>query len=271
MNMLGNSLEEIAFEKAGIIKENIPVVIGETVKETKSIFLNVASECNAPIFFAEDEFSVADYKLENKNLAATYVNKAGESTSIKSDLPGIYQVQNIRTVLTAVNVLQKAGWPFEKQTVVAALQQVKKTTGLMGRWDVIQQLPTIVLDVAHNKEGIEKMLQHLQQLSYGKLHLVIGMVKDKDVEQVLQLLPKEAQYYFTQAQIPRALPSKELQQKATKIGLKGNGFNDVNEALRSAIGQATEEDIILVCGSIFLVAEVDKEKLISKTLLRPNA
>ncbi|MBD0297076.1 MAG: hypothetical protein ICV84_18060 [Flavisolibacter sp.] len=144
-----------------------------------------------------------------------------------------------------------------------ALKNVKSLTGLHGRWEVIQTQPLIIVDVAHNKEGIRQLLQHIHQLSYGKLHLIIGIVKDKDAATLLNQLPSEAAYYFTQAHIPRALSAEMLQQKAEAYHLKGDSYPDVNSALRNAIQIAAQEDLIIVCGSIFLVAEVDQKQFTS--------
>ena len=258
MNMLGSTLEEIAVEKAGIIKPGVPVIIGELHPETKPVFEKRASEVNAPLFYAEDMFTDVSYQLYHDHLAVQYKKEDDQLVNIQTDLTGIYQIQNVGTVLTAVEVLQRLEWKLEEETVRTALPVAKAITGLMGRWDVIHQNPTIILEVAHNKNGIEKMLAHLNQISFHYLHIVMGVVKDKDVEQIFALLPKSATYYFTQAHIPRALPAAELKEKAALMALSGNAFDDVNAALQKALEDAAKEDVIIVCGSIFLVAEVDK-------------
>lgn len=263
MNMLGNTLGEIATEKGGIIKESTPVVIGEKHPETKNVFKTIAAQKEAPIYFAEDHFSVEDYSLQNHSITVT-VKKEGQTfATFELDLPGIYQTKNIVTLLQAVTILQEKGYAITVQHIKTALAQTHKLTGLSGRWQVISNHPTVVLEVAHNKNGIEQMLAHLQHLHYKELHLVLGMVKDKEVESVLQLLPKEAHYYFTQAQIPRALPAKDLKGKADVLGLSGDVYNNVNSALQAAQKKAAENDLIIVCGSIFLVAEVEVESLIT--------
>ena len=259
MNMLGNSLPEIAIEKAGIIKTNVPVIIGEAIAETKPVFTMRAEEVCAPIIFAEDEFEIVRYKLLPEKLEIIYKEEKNNSVEISTDLTGIYQINNVRTVLAAVQELSAQGYKLPPEIIVEALQTVKQTTGLAGRWDVLQHDPMIILEVAHNKEGINKMLLHLQQLQFQNLHFVIGMVKDKEVESVLKLLPKTASFYFTNANIPRALSSVELHKKAASLGLSGEHFGNVNEALESAIQNAASDDVIIVCGSIFLVAEVDKK------------
>jgi len=257
MNLLGNTLEEIAYEKAGIIKEKIPVVIGEKKPETENVFRNSASQKNAPLYFAEDNFSVTNYKLENDSIEISVAHKKFPIINYQLDLAGIYQTKNILTVLQAVELMKE--WKISQQNIQSALKKVKQLTGLHGRWEAIHQEPMIVLEVAHNKDGIEQMLQHLQNISFNKLHIVIGMVKDKDADSVLELLPKEANYYFTQAHIPRALDAQVLKEKALPLSLKGNSFDNVNEAIQQTLIHAAKDDLIIVCGSIFLVAEVNKE------------
>ncbi|HEU4469900.1 MAG TPA: folylpolyglutamate synthase/dihydrofolate synthase family protein [Flavisolibacter sp.] len=260
MNLLGNTLEAIAFEKAGIIKPGIPVVIGSKQRETYDVFASAAKERGAPIFFAEDRFAAEDYRLSPEAIEVQVRDKnTGLLTSYITDLPGIYQKANILTVLQAI-----AAWPgapIAIPTVQEALGWAKVSTGLRGRWEVLRQQPTVVLEVAHNAEGIREMLKHAARLSFNRLHLVIGMVKDKEIGKVLELLPREAVYYFTQAGIPRALDAAALRDQAAAYGLHGDSFDNVNEALRAALAAADSEDLILVCGSIFLVAEVDRAGL----------
>jgi dihydrofolate synthase/folylpolyglutamate synthase len=258
MNLLGNSLEEIAGEKAGIIKHNVPVVIGETRPETKPVFQRMIAEQQAPVTWAEELLEVETKELQASGLNIQFRRKDGSSLDVQTDLAGTYQVQNVRTVLAAVDALLDANWRLDEQDVLAALRQVKRKTGLMGRWEVIQQYPMVVLEVAHNEDGIRSMMEHVQMLQHENLHLVIGMVKDKEVEKVLSLLPKTASYYFTQAAIPRALPSLELQAKAATLDLHGEAFENVNLALKLARFFAQPDDLIIVCGSIFLVAEVKR-------------
>jgi dihydrofolate synthase/folylpolyglutamate synthase len=257
MNMLGNTLKEIAFEKAGIIKENIPVVIGEKKEETENVFKEIASQKHSPIHFAEESFFVQDYKLLNTFIEISIADKHSGITNYQLDLAGIYQTKNILTVLQSVELLKE--WNFKTVQVQEALKSVKKLTGLYGRWEIIHEQPTVVLEVAHNKDGIEQMLAHLQNISFNQLHIIIGMVKDKDVEQVLQILPSDVDYYFTQAPIPRALDAQTLQAKASNYSLKGNCYADVNTALQHALNSSSKNDLIIICGSIFLVAEVNKE------------
>lgn len=255
-NILGNTLEEIAYEKAGIIKENIPVVIGEKKKETEDVFRNVASQKHSPIYFAEENFSVTNYRILNDSIKISVTDKNSFTADYQLDLAGIYQTKNILTVLQSAELL--VHWKITRQNVQFALKNVKQLTGLHGRWEVIGEEPTVVLEVAHNKNGFEQMLLHLQKINFTQLHIIMGMVKDKDADAVLELLPKEANYYFTQAHIPRALEAHVLQSKASEFFLNGNCFNDVNTALHQALNHATKNDLIIVCGSIFLVAEVNR-------------
>lgn len=263
MNLLGNSLEEIAAEKAGIIKPGTPLVVGETLAETKPVFQRMAKEMKAPVYWAEEHLQMRSYQLQEASLTAQYKRREDTEIKVTTDLPGLYQVHNLRTVLTAVDALKESGWRLPEEVVLQALVEVKKRTGFGGRWEVIHQQPTVVLDVAHNKEGLEKMLEHVQALTFRRLHIVIGMVKDKEVETILRLLPPTATYYFTQATIPRALPAPDLKQKATECGLQGVAFANVNVALKNTLSQAKPDDLVVVCGSIFLVAEVDKTQYVS--------
>jgi len=264
MNLLGNTLQEIASEKAGIIKPNIPVVIGETLPETKTIFQKKALAENSEIYFAEEVYHISSIELQPAFLQVQLVEiSTNETKPVAADLPGIYQQYNLRTVMTAVDVLIKNGWPLHADKTHDALAKVQPLTGLHGRWEVLRQSPYVVLDVAHNEHGIRQVLSHLQMLrkqdSNINIHWIIGMVKDKDISKVLTLLPAEYNYYFTQAHIPRALPAFELQQMAITNGLSGNVFDDVNEALKTAMQKAKKQDIIIVCGSVFVVGEVEKE------------
>jgi len=267
MALLGNTLEAIASEKAGIIKKATPVVIGALDPATKKVFEDKAHKENAPIYFAEDF-------IEFKNFQNNWQNALFEFNqplihlldaplfpkifTIECDLPAKYQAKNLKAVLVAAQLLSTMGWKLTASKVLKALSQVKKNNGLMGRWECIQNSPRVILDVAHNEHGLRALLEQLASLQYPQLHIVTGMVKDKDVQAVLQLLPKNALYYFTQSHIPRALPVDELAAQAKAIGLNGTSFEDVNIALSNAIKNANQQDLILVIGSVFLVAEVDR-------------
>ncbi len=264
MNILGNTLQQIATEKAGIIKPTVPVIIGEYLAETKTIFSKKAAECQADIHFAQDLYSVSDVQLSTQNVQCCVTdNTNNHSENFTLDLNGLYQTKNLCTVLLAEKILQQQGFTISNKAKKEALAQSKKLTGLRGRWDVIAENPTLVLDVAHNEDGIKQVLQQVQWISANnsndarQLHFIMGMVKDKEVETVLALLPKAAHYYFTQAHIPRAMDAASLQAKAATLDLVGNCFNNVNDAIYAARNNAQEQDMIIVCGSVFLVGEVN--------------
>jgi dihydrofolate synthase/folylpolyglutamate synthase len=258
VNLLGDTLQKIAFEKAGIIKNNIPVVIGEFNNETHEVFEKKAAQENAPLTFADKKRFVAEWKFDKKELIAEVTSTHNnEKNYYHLDLTGIYQIKNLVTVLEAVSILEKKGWSITEAILQKALRNVKKLTGLHGRWEIIHEHPTVVLDVAHNEGGIKQLTEQIEITDHEELHLIIGMVKDKDIEKILSLLPKHANYYFTKAQIPRALPEQQLAEMAAAIGLHGNYYPDVNTALRSAINVAGKKDLIVICGSVFVVGEVE--------------
>lgn len=263
MNLLGNSLEKIAAEKAGIIKETIPVVVGEVIPETISIFEETAYEKNAPLSIAERKRHITDWNWEKHELVVEVASEHQTDHKIYHlDLQGVYQTKNLLTVLEACSILQQKGWKLDNDAIQQGLKHTKKITGLHGRWEVIHTSPLVVMDVAHNADGIRQLVQQAELISHDQLHIIIGMVKDKDIDRVLSLLPKTANYYFTKAQIPRALPENELMEKAGKLKLKGDSFPDVNEALEFALQHTHPDDLIIICGSVFLVGEVDSSVLI---------
>lgn len=257
MNLLGNTLEAIAREKAGIIKKNIPVVIGEVLPETKPVFEQIASEQTAPLYFSRKHRYVSDWKYEHYHSIVTVTNnRTNEQETYSLDLPGYYQNKNLLTVLEATEQLQRLGWQINQKHIKTGLAQTKKSTGLRARWEQIHTHPDIILDVAHNEDGIKQLLAQVELTDHHQLHIVLGMVKDKEVEKVLSLLPKEAYYYFTRAHIPRALPEDKLAALAQAIGLTGKQYADVTTAVKAAKANAHTKDLILVCGSVFLVGEL---------------
>ncbi len=263
MNILGNSLEQIAFEKAGIIKPGIPVVIGEALPETEPVFRKTAAEKKATLSVASEKRGVKSFSWNKSQLQViiTEENKPGQK-EYDLDLAGIYQTKNLLTLLESCSILQQQGWKIDDETIHEALQKVKGLTGFHGRWELIHHAPDVVIDVAHNADGIKQMIKQLEMTPFDKLHIIIGMVKDKDVNKVLKLLPAEAFYYFTKARIPRALPENDLEQYANEAGLYGKPCSDVNTALKQAIENAGSDDLILICGSIFLAGEIDRKTLI---------
>ena len=270
MNMLGDTLEKIAFEKAGIMKKGIPVVIGEVIPETKPVFENKAADLStvkaglpavkpgSQISYAEEKRYVAGWQYEHHQLTVEVVDKRNDDHhTYQLDLPGIYQTKNLLTVLEAAYQLQLKGWNTGIEMIEKALPHVKRLTGLHGRWEVIHHNPTIILDVCHNVDGMAQIIKQIELSDYHHLHIIIGMVKDKEIKAILSLLPKHATYYFTQAQIPRALDANSLQLTAKSLYLNGYAFDNVNSALQNAISHSHKDDMILVCGSVFLVGEVN--------------
>lgn len=257
MNILGDSLEKIAFEKAGIIKPGIPVVVGEVLFETKPLFEEIAMQRNAPLSIASQKRQVMNWDWEKNELVVEVAEEHHTDHKIYHlDLAGIYQTKNLLTVLEVCSQLQQAGWKITDEITRKALKQTKKINGLHGRWEIIHHSPLVVLDVAHNIDGIKQLIEQAEVTEHHELHIVIGMVKDKEVKKAIELLPVNAHYYFTKAQIPRALPEDELLEIATAAGLHGTSFTEVNEAIEFAIQHAHPDDMIIVCGSVFLVGEV---------------
>lgn len=259
MDILGNTLPEIAKEKAGIIKKNVPVVIGEISKETKNVFIETSNENNATIYLAEEKYMIEYIAHEGglllcniKNLETNVVEK------LRLDLVGLYQSKNARTVLCSINALARQGIEIPENAIHNGLENVKGLTRLRGRWDIIQKDPTVIIDAAHNTDGITHVIEQLQNDYPGaKYHFVLGFVKDKDTAKLLSLFSADDTFYFTNAHIPRALPHAELKQLALEAGINGNSYDNVNEAISYAKNAASKEDIIVVCGSFFILAEID--------------
>ena len=258
MNLLGDTLEKIAFEKAGIIKKEVPVVIGEILPETLPVFEQVAKENRSSLSVASQKRKVTDWHWEKHELIVEV--EESHHTDHKTwhlDLPGIYQTKNLLTVLETCAQLKQQGWKADDDIIQKGLKHAKKITHLHGRWELIHQYPSVVLDAGHNVDGIRQLIQQIELTDHRQLHIITGMVKDKEAEKVLALLPKEAIYYFTKAQIPRALPENELLEKADLIGLSGHSFPNVNQALQTALQHAHRDDLIVICGSVYLVGEVN--------------
>ena len=237
VQFLGNTLEKIAREKAGIIKRGVPVVIGETTPETRPVFEAKAKETDAPIYFAED-CDREDYP------------------DIEFELKGLYQKKNKQTLLTALPMLKEAGYHIDEQAVRSGFAHVTSLTGLMGRWQKLQNSPTLVCDTGHNVGGIRYIVEQLKEEKYRRLHIVMGMVNDKDVRGVLGLMPKKAVYYFTQASVKRAMPAGRLKELGLEAGLRGECYADVPAAVRAAQKESLPEDFIFVGGSSFIVADL---------------
>jgi dihydrofolate synthase/folylpolyglutamate synthase len=255
--ILGNTISEIAVEKAGIIKQNTPIIIGEKQAETTAVFLEKAKLESAPIIFADEHIAIKVCKTADQLLTIdAYQNKQLNYKNLKLDLTGTYQQKNVATVIQAVSTLREIGFNVPDEAIYKALRNIKKITGLQGRWQTISQNPLIICDTGHNKAGITEVLKNINATAYKQLHFVIGMVKDKDISGVLALLPKNATYYFCQPNLERALSVEELQSEARKYKLNGKMFQSVIEALENAKEQATNQDLIFVGGSTFVVAEI---------------
>ena len=255
---LGDTLEKIAFEKAGIIKKNIPVLIGERQRETTVVFNQKAAEQKATISWAEDSVGV---DLES-TIYKVYVE---EDLWAKIDFPikSIYQKKNLQTAIAALLLLQK-DWKLSKEIIIKGLFNILKNTHFEGRWQQLMSKPRVIVDTGHNVEGLTYTMSQLRTMSCDKLHFVIGMVNDKAIDKILSLLPKYAEYYFCEADIPRALNKDILKEEADKQALKGEVYNSVYEAFEASIRNANANDIVFVGGSTFIVAEVLASKIISQ-------
>ena len=255
--MLGNTLAEIAVEKAGIIKPNTPVVIGETQPETKDVFINKAKECNAPIYFADQIFDCDKIHVESLDYQKFDIWKNSELyiEAVEFPLLGYYQKKNLATVMCAVDIL-KGKFNIDQKDVVNGLEFVVKNTNLMGRWQVLSRQPLVIADTGHNVGGIKEITMQLSDMSFRKLHFVLGCVNDKDINGILQLLPQYAEYYFCKADIPRGLDANILASKAFEAGLRGNVYESVQQAYNSALNNSHFDDVVFVGGSNFTVAEV---------------
>lgn len=257
VQILGETLAEIAAEKAGIIKPGTTVVIGESHPETEKVFEEFAIKNKSEIIFADRKLQVTNWQYENEELVVEVASEHKvDHKKYHLDLTGNYQIKNLLPVIAATQVLQEKGWQIEQEHVVKGLQYAKKITGLHGRWETISHSPRIIMDVAHNPDGVQQLLNQLEITTYHNLHIVLGMVKDKDVAKVLSMLPKNAKYYFSNAHVPRAMPAGDLKEKALLNDLHGKVFDDVNDAIRTAKSMAHKDDLILIFGSVFLVGEV---------------
>lgn len=251
MQFLGDTLEKIATEKAGIIKQNTPVVVGEYLPETRKVFEEKAEKERAPLIFAEDSQSVHFLRFENDSMKVL----ADGNTELEIGLCGEYQLKNVATVLAAVEKLRQIGFQISKEALDKGLKDVVSLTGLQGRWQTVKTSPRVVMDTGHNKAGFEYVAHQLKQQKYRKMHVVIGMVDDKDYSGVLSLLPKEAAYYFTAARTKRAVSPEELRREGEKYELKGTICDTVEEAVRAALADAEKDDFVFIGGSNYVVGE----------------
>ena len=254
---LGETIEKIAVEKAGIIKKNTPVVIGETQNQIRNIFIEKAKLENSQIFFADQNFEAE--LIENKNIYYNIfdIKKNGKLflKNIKLPLKGDYQSKNLVTSLQALNILA-AKFGIKKEHIFEGIFKTVENTALMGRWQILKQNPITICDTGHNIDGIKHIVNQISNFHFSKLHFVIGVVNDKNIDKILKILPKEAIYYFCKAKIPRGLNAQILKEKAKNFNLDGKAYNSVTTAYQSAVRSAKKTDMIFIGGSTFIVAEV---------------
>lgn len=263
MNILGNSLEEIAAEKAGIIKPGVPIIISQRQPEIANIFIQKANAEQAKIEFASEEWIITKSKTQNntEDLLELDIKENAKPPSfnferLELDLTGSYQLKNLAGVLSATRQLRKLGYTITDLQIKSALRQTKSLTGLMGRWHILQHHPLVICDTGHNEDGIREVLKNIEQTSFENLHIIIGMVSDKDISKILKMLPANASYYFCQPDIARAKPAAELKEEALAYGLNGEAYGSIKAALEAAKNKATNKDLIFIGGSTFVVAEV---------------
>ncbi len=256
MNLLGDTLVKIGGEKAGIIKERIPVVISQYQPEVAPVFNEKAKQLKSPIVFADKRYKLVSWEKNLDGLKVTLANRSdNHSLTYQLDLSGTYQLKNILGVITALDFVKESGFIISEENISEGLKQVVKLTGLSGRWQTINEKPLIICDTGHNEDGINEVLKNIETIKYKQLHMVIGMVNDKDVSKVLSMLPKKAEYYYTKANIPRALNENELASQASQAGLKGTTYENVKSAIEAAKKKAKAGDLIFVGGSTFVVAD----------------
>jgi len=259
-DLLGNTMEKIAAEKAGIIKPVTPVIIGKTQNPVCNIFREKAAENNSPLFFADQSYDVVRITA-NKDLSVSnykyLIRGKNRQFTAESNLGGIYQSDNITTVMQTIDVLNSHyKMNISPEQIIEGLKNVVSNTGLKGRWQIIGKQPLVICDSAHNTEAIKTVLNQLNTLSCNRLHIIIGIMNDKNIEELLPLLPVNARYYFTNADVPRALDAQTLKDKAQNYNLRGEAYDNVKNALRYAKRNAKKNDLIFVGGSTFVVAEV---------------
>lgn len=257
VKFLGDTMEKIAGEKAGIIKHNIPVVIGETQPETHQVFEDKAAECQSPIYFADQIFDCNKIHIESNTVQKFDIWKNSKLYLEAIDIPlmGNYQKKNLTTVICALDLLREK-FGLTDDDIREGIAKVIRNTHLMGRWQILNDDPLTIADTGHNVAGITEVVQQLAELRYNRLHFVLGMVNDKDIDHVLQLLPRNAEYYFCKADIPRGLDANTLAEKAFELGLRGMVYESVRHAYQSAVNAAHFGDVVFVGGSNFIVAEV---------------
>jgi len=257
-DLLGNSLESIAQEKAGIIKQNIPVIIGEHQKGIDNIFINKANKLNATLYFAPDNYYIKSSFITQNQLLQLEVlkNLKPYLPGLKFQLIGKYQIYNIPIILKAIDILTEQGFKISETNIYRAFKNIVDLTGFYGRWQILKQKPLVICDIGHNLPGLKWNLEHLAEIKKERLLFVLGFVNDKDIDKILSLFPTHAQYIFTQAALPRAMSAQELNQIAINKGLNGIVIPNVQKAYNYALQHALNNDIIYIGGSTFVVAEI---------------
>ena len=257
--LLGNTIEKIATEKAGIIKNEVPLVIGETQADSQAVFIKKAIEKKSSIVFADQQYRVVNVRqiIAEKNFLKMDVEKADVLIykDLESELLGLYQQKNIVTVLCAIELLNQNGFQLSEEVIRNGIKNVVSQTGLLGRWQILSRQPFVIADTGHNESGIQEVLAQITLTPHDHLHFVLGVVSDKDISKILSMLPIHATYYFCKADIPRALSAEELLLQAREFGLLGESYTSVKNALAAAKKQASENDLVIVGGSTFTVAE----------------
>jgi dihydrofolate synthase / folylpolyglutamate synthase len=251
-DLLGDTLQKIAFEKAGIIKNNVPVVISERQSEVRDVFIRKSKETKSKILFASDE-----WKVKNSSNGKFLINHLNSQFEYELDLKGLYQQKNLAGILATVDLLRENTFSISEAQLKQALREAAFITGLKGRWQKLGERPLMICDTGHNEGGVKEVMYQVLSQKFDRLFIVWGSVNDKDISTILSLLPRKAYYFFCQAKIPRALPALELQEKAKQYGLDGATVEDVNDAIAMAKKLCTPDDFIFIGGSTFVVAEID--------------
>ncbi len=253
-DLLGDTLGKIATEKAGIIKKNTPVVIGADQPEFLHIFQERTTNLEAPLYTCND--ILIKQKSRRADQVSVEVSDTNKNFTLTTDITARYYQKNIPGILKVIQVLNESGVSIPQRAIERGFERVKTNTGLKGRWQILQNAPMLIADISHNQPGLQELFDQVNQISHKQLHLIFGVVRDKDISKIALLLPRTASYYFTQSSVPRSLPAVELKTICHEAGLSGGSYPNVNDAIQAANKVADRDDLILVCGSTFVVAEI---------------
>ena len=262
MEFLGDTLDKIAYEKAGIIKQSVPVIIGESDSRTDNVFINAAQKKSSPIYFADKKYSAGYGLYTADDMQVFNVEKEGRIfyPDLKIDLLGVYQKKNLATTLASIDILKEIGFEIADTDIYNGLKKVTTSTGLYGRWQIRGYNPRIVCDTAHNLEGFIPVVSQIEDTPYRNLHMIIGFVKEKNLDDFLGIFPRNALYYFTKPDIPRGLDEDIVMEKAKKYNLNGKTYKSVEQAFHAARASATRDDMIFIGGSTYVVADFLKSE-----------